>query len=174
MRLQKSTLIFLVFLSLVPGLSGCWSLNPLIHPTRLIDNGTKIEIIDVTKDGSYYSAGTHDQKSRETMMQRIIALTRDELVALNIEPYTEPVRGSAKIKYEIRTVTTAGRCTGSFFSFTRDPTLEVGYQVLFENPEGKTIFKDIDSECGSDSEEVVKSIAQRTARNVSNSFKDKQ
>ena len=68
-------------------LSGCWSINPIIHPTRLLDAGTTVEIIDVTKDVLFNSVVTSDQKTIDTMIKRIIELTRDELVTMDIDAY---------------------------------------------------------------------------------------
>jgi len=164
--------MLLIVLIAVPALSGCWTLNPLIHPTRLLDAGTRVEIINVTKDVLFNSVVASDQKTIETMIQRIMELTRDELAALDINASTGPTPGAAKLNYEIRTVNTVRMITGSLFGVTSGDKFEVRYRVIFENSEGKRIFIDTEKEEGSDIDELFENIARRTARNVANSFKD--
>jgi hypothetical protein len=153
-------------------LSGCWSINPIIHPTRLLDAGTTVEIIDVTKDVLFNSVVTSDQKTIDTMIKRIIELTRDELVTMDIDAYTEPTLGAAKLIYEIRTVNTVRMGTCSIFGVNSGDKFEVRYRVIFENSEGKRIFIDTEKEDSCDIDELFENIARRTARNVAHSFKD--
>jgi hypothetical protein len=170
---KQSKRILLIVSIAASLLSGCWSLNPIIHPTRLLDAGTKVEIIDVTKDVLFNSAVASDQKTIDTMIKRIIVLTCDELAALDIDAYTEPTLGAAKLKFEIRTVNTAHIITGSLFGVNSGDKFEIRYRAIFENSEGKRIFIDTDKEDGNDIDELFETIARRTARNVANSFKNK-
>jgi len=173
MILKQYKSMLLIVLIAASALSGCWTLNPIIHPTRLLDAGTKVEIIDVTKDVLFNSVVASDQKTIDTMIKRIIELTRDELAEMEIDASTEPTPGTAKLKYELRTVNTGRMTTGSMFGVNSGDKFEVRYRVIFENSEGNRIFIDTEKEECSDIDELFENIARRTARNVANSFKDK-
>jgi len=167
---QFRRMFFIVSIA-VPGLTGCWALNPTIHPSRLLDAGTKIEIIDASKDVLFNSAAASDQKTIDTMIKRIIELTRDELVSMDINAYTTPTPGAAKLKYEIRTVNTMRIITGSIFGVNGGDKFEIKYRVIFENQNGERIFVDTAKKDDSDIDELFEDIASRTARQVANSFK---
>jgi len=167
---QFIRLLFIVSIA-ATGLSGCWAINPIIHPNRLLDTGTKIEIIDASKDVLFNSAAASDQKTIDTMVKRIIELTRDELASMDIAAYTTPTPGAAKLKYEIRTVNTVRIITGSMFGVNSGDKFEVNYRVIFENQKGERIFAETVKKDDSDIDELFEDIASRTARHVANSFK---
>ena len=152
-------------------LSGCWSLNPVIHPNRLLDAGTKIEIIDASKDVLFNSVSAGDRKTTDAMIKRILELTREELDSMGLDAYTAPTSGAAKLKYEIRAVNSVHVITGSFFGKSSSDEFEVYYQVVFENQKGETIFVDTAKKSDSDLDGLCEDIAARTARNVANTFK---
>ena len=163
--------LFFIVSTVAAGLTGCWALNPTIHPNRLLDTGTKIEIIDASKDVLFNSAAVSDQKTIDTMIKRIIELTRDELATMDIDTYTTPTPGAAKLRYEIRTVNTVRIITGSMFGVNSGDRFEVNYRVVFENQKGERIFVDTAKKDDSDIDDLFEDIASRTARNVANSFK---
>ena len=156
----RCKIILLIVSIAAATLSGCWSLNPLINPNRLLAESTTVEITGATKIVLFNSAVARDQQSIDTMIKRVIELTRAELTSLDIEAYTLPAPGSAKLNYEIRTV-----------DKVRDK-FEVTYQVIFENSEGKRIFVDTDKEVDRNIDALLEKIAIRTARNVQNCFKN--
>jgi len=158
---------YLVVLSVVM-LCGCVSINQNL----LLNKGTKVEIIDATENALFSSGAINSQQTIEIMTKRIIGLTRDELASRNIEAYTTPTPGAAKLKFDIRTVNSGQRIIGSIYGIHTFDKYEIKYRTIFENPEGKRIFIDTDEKDDSDIDHVFEDIASRAARNVARSFKN--
>lgn len=149
-------------------LTGCTSINS----NFLLDKGTKVEIINAT-EGAIYSAGVaKNEETVELMIKRIIGLTRDELATRNIEAFTTPTPGAAKLKYDIRTMNAGYTVIGSAYGVLGRDKYEVKYRVTFENPEGNIIFVDSEEKDDSDIDHIFDRIASRTARFVASSFKE--
>jgi uncharacterized membrane protein len=142
----------LQLLLLVTLISGCVS----IDQNMVLSKGTKVQILDVSKDSIFSSDVTND---RESIGKRIIEYTKDELEKRSIEVITENTIGAAKLKYDIRTV------SKGFFKF------EVKYRVTFETPDGKIIFVDNEEKDDGDIDHIFERMASRTAKFVSKSFK---
>ncbi|HLO26845.1 MAG TPA: hypothetical protein VK187_12085 [Geobacteraceae bacterium] len=169
---QFRNMLFIVSIAaFVLSCSWTTNLNPIIHPNRLIDTGTKVEIVNVSKDILFNSTAASDQDTIDTMIRRITELTCDELASMDIEAYTIPTPGAAKLKYEIKTVNTELILTDSIFGINSDDKFEVSYRVIFENPKGEIIFVDTTKKDDSDIDDLFENIASRTARNVANCYK---
>lgn len=142
----------LQLLLLVTLISGCAS----IDQSLLVDKGTKVEIMDVSKDPIISSEVTNDYGS---ISRRIIRYTKDELTKRNIEAFTENTVGAAKLKYDIKNF------DKGFFKYA------VKYRVTFETPDGKIIFIDNEDKDDGDIDVIFQRMASRTAKFVSKSFK---
>ncbi|MBC7949081.1 MAG: hypothetical protein H7Y42_14440 [Chitinophagaceae bacterium] len=144
-------IIYLALLSMVM-FSGCAS----IDQSLLLNKGTKVEIIDVSKNPIISGDVSNDHGA---ISKRIIEYTKEELTKRSIETITENTAGAAKLKYDIRNV------SKGFIKY------EVKYRVTFETSDGKKIFTDIEDKDDSDIEVIFERIASRTAKFVSSSFK---
>jgi len=142
---------FLLLLSVI-FFTGCAS----IDKNLLLDKGTKVEIIDVSKDPIISSDVTNDYGS---LSRRIMGYTKDELGKLNIEASTYKIYGAAKLKYDIKNF------SKGIFKYT------VKYKVTLETTDGKIIFIDNEDKDDSDIDVIFERMANRTAKFVSKSFK---
>jgi hypothetical protein len=95
-RINAMNKIYLVLISVVM-ISGCTSINQGL----LLNKGTKVEIMDVSKDPII--SGDISSNSG-AIAKRIIEYTKDELSKRSIETITENTVDAAKLKYEVRNV----------------------------------------------------------------------
>jgi hypothetical protein len=99
-------------------------------------------------------------------------LTKEELAKRSIEALLQPTPGAAKLKYDIRTVSSGYRIIGSGYGIIGIDKFEVKYRVSLETPDGKVIFADQDEKDDNDLDHVFEDIASRVAKNVTKSFKN--
>jgi len=165
---QIRIVLFIGMTVLASVFNGCVAINQNL----LLDKGTKVEIVDATENALFSSGAANSQQTIEVMTKRIIGLTREELASRNIEAFTTPTPGAAKLKYDIRTVNAGQKIIGTMYGVHTRDKFEVKYRVIFETPDGKRIFIDTDEKDDSDIDNVFEDIASRVAKNVANSFKN--
>lgn len=103
---MKNMLLFVLVASV---LSGCVTINQNL----LLDKGTKLEIIDISTTSFVSTALASSPEQVDIIKKRIMELTREELAKRSIEAMLEPTPGAAKLKYDIRTVSSGYQIIGS-------------------------------------------------------------
>lgn len=135
---------------LVIAFSGCVS----VDPNLLLKRGTPVQIMDVTKDPIISGLVGNDYKA---MTNRLIEYTTTECSKRGIRISTESNVKGYKLKYDIR-------------NYSRVAKFWVIYRVYLEAPDGKIVFTDEDDKNDEKIDDLLDSIASRTARVVARSF----
>ncbi len=151
MGFSRSVLVSVLLMTVV----GCVNINEEL----LLNAGTKVLIVDETKDATInlgYFKGSIDTN---LVRQNILNYTKDELAKRSIEVLLSPAPGAAKLVYKLTYVNIIKK------------EFEVGYSATFETADGKFLFNDRDEKNNDELDGALKQIAKRVARNVANSFK---
>lgn len=163
-RLQQLLSVFVLLIS------GCAT----VDPSLLLNRNTKIEIVDST---TYYKVSTGiaakgDKEAVLIIRKRIMENTKEELAKRNIDAFTEYTEGAAKLKYDIRTLSSGYTVIGTGYGLIGKDKYEIKYKVTLESPDGKKLWDDSDEQDDSDLDDVLSKIASRVAKKVSRYFKD--
>jgi len=160
--------LYIGMIALTSVLTGCVGINQNL----LLDRGTKVEISDVSSTSFVSNALANSREGVDMLKKRIMELTKEELAKRSIEALLQPTPGAAKLKYDIRTVSSGYRIIGSGYGIIGIDKFEVKYRVSLETPDGKVIFADQDEKDDNDLDHVFEDIASRVAKNVTKSFKN--
>jgi hypothetical protein len=163
-------MLSIAIISFASFLTGCVGINQSL----LLDKGTIVEISDVSTTSFVSTALANDREGVNMLKKRIMELTKEELAKRSIEAVLLPTTGSAKLKYDIRTISSSYRVIGSGYGVIGKNKFEVKFRASLENPDGKVIFVDQDEKDDSDIDDVFEAVANRTAKNVAKSFKDQR